>query len=92
MKTYRLNQPTVLEQDRLVLDVIARDPCLNLVPESLKFLNLCLQIRFKLLLLRLVRRRLHLVVYALEELDTLRNLLQGPVDLRYENFADVSIT
>ena len=84
-RTYRLNQPTVLEQDSLVLDVIARNPCLDLVPQSLKFLDLCLQIRFEFLLLRLVCRRLHLVVYALKELDPLRYLLERAVDLGCNN-------
>ena len=81
--TYRLNQLAVLNQGRLVLDVITRNPRLDLVPQSLEFLDLCLQICLQLLLLRLVCGRLHLVVYTLKELDTLPNLLQGPVNLGF---------
>jgi len=33
--THRLNESPVLEESRLILDVIARDPCLDLVSESL---------------------------------------------------------
>ena len=32
---YRLNESPVLEECTLVLDVIARYPCLDLIPESL---------------------------------------------------------
>jgi hypothetical protein len=33
--THRLNESPVLEQSRLILDIIARDPCLDLISESL---------------------------------------------------------
>ena len=33
--THRLNESPVLEESRLILDIIARDPCLDLVSESL---------------------------------------------------------
>lgn len=33
--TYRLDEPSVLEESRLILDVIARDPCLDLISQSL---------------------------------------------------------
>ena len=79
--TYRLNQLAVLNQGRLVLDVITRNPRLDLVPQSLEFLDLCLQICLQLLLLGLICRSLHLVVYALKELDAFRDLLQGAVNL-----------
>ena len=81
---YRLDEFPVFEQLGLVLDVIARDPCLDLIPQPLQLLNLCLEVCLELLLLRLVCRRLHLVVDALEELDALRDLLECPVDFRCE--------
>jgi hypothetical protein len=68
---------------RLVLDVIAGDPCLDLVSEPLKFLDLRLKVCLRLLLLCLVGRRLHLVVYALKELNAFRDLLQGAVNFGY---------
>ena len=33
--TYRLNEPPVLKKSSLILDVIARYPCLDLISESL---------------------------------------------------------
>ena len=84
-RAYRLNELAVVEQCGLVLNVIARYPRLDLVTQSLELLDLCLQICLQLLLLCLVCRRLHLVVYALEELDTFPNLLQGPVNFGYRN-------
>ena len=77
---HRLDQLAVVEQCGLVLNVIARNPSLYLVAQPLKLLNLCLQVCLQLLFLRLICRRLHLVIYALEELDALRHLLQGFVD------------
>ena len=82
MSAHRLDQPPVLKQCRLVLDVIARDPCLDLISESLQLLDLRFQVRLQLLFLRHVCRRLHLVVYRLKKLDALRNLLQGSVNFR----------
>ena len=79
--TYCFDELSVVQQLSLVLDVITRYPRLDLVPQSLELLDLCLQVSLQLLLLCLICRGLHLVVYALEELDTLRNLLQGPVNL-----------
>jgi hypothetical protein len=52
--THRLNESPVLEESRLILDIIARDPCLDLIPESLQLLYLCLEICFELLFLCLV--------------------------------------
>lgn len=51
---YRLNQLAVVEQCTLVLDVIARNPGLDLVSQSLELLDLCLQVGLKLLFLRLI--------------------------------------
>ena len=83
--TYRLDQAPVLEQLRLVLDIIVGDPGLNLVAETLELLDLCLQIELQLFFLRLIGGGLHLVVYALEKLDAFCYLLQGPVDFGYTN-------
>ncbi len=44
--THRLNQAPVVEQRRLVLDVIARDPGLDLVAQSLELLDLRLEVEF----------------------------------------------
>lgn len=33
--THRLDKPPVLKESRLILDIIARDPCLDLISESL---------------------------------------------------------
>ena len=71
---YSFDELPVVQKLGLVLDVIARNPRLDLVPQSLEFLDLSLQICLQLLLLGLICRSLHLVVYALEELDTLRDL------------------
>ena len=81
MNTHCFNKFAVVQKRRLVLNVITRHPRLDLIPHTLQLLNLRLEVRLQLFLLRLIRRRLHLVVYALEELDALRNLLQCPVDL-----------
>lgn len=52
--THRLNESPVLKESRLVLDIIARDPCLDLISESLQLLYLGLEICFKFLFLCLV--------------------------------------
>lgn len=78
--THRLDQLAVFDQCRLVLDVIARIPSFDLIAHSLKFLDLCFEVKFQFLLLRLVRRSLHLVVYALEVLNAFADLLQRSVD------------
>lgn len=74
-ETHQFNQPPVVQQCGFVLDVIACNPGFDLVAKTLEFLDLRLKICLEFLLLRLVGRRLHLVVYALEELDALRDLL-----------------
>ena len=56
----------------------------------MELLNLRLEIRLQLLLLRLVGRVLHFVVDALELLDTFGDLLQCSVDFRYEGLTVVS--
>lgn len=82
--TYRLDELSVVQKSGLVFNVITRDPGLDLITEPLQFLDLRLQVSLQLLLLRLVCRRLHLVVYTLKQLDTLRYLLKGAVDFGYE--------
>ena len=57
-------------------------PSLDLVAQALQLLNLRLEVRLELLFLPLTGGRLQLVVQALEELDALRDLLEGPVNLR----------
>jgi hypothetical protein len=70
-RTHGLDEPPVLEEEGLVLDVVAGDPGLDLVAETLELLYLCLEVGLELLLLGLVRGGLHLVVDALEELHAL---------------------
>lgn len=44
--TYRLYQFAVLCQRLLVLDIVARQPCLDLVTQPLQLLDLCLELGF----------------------------------------------
>lgn len=67
MLTHRLDESPVLEEEGLVLYVVACDPGLDLVPQALELLYLGFEVSFKFLLLGLVCRGLHLVVDALEE-------------------------
>lgn len=85
--TYRLNQPPVLHQRLLVFDVIALEPCLDLVAVPLQLLDLRLEVRLQLLFLALVRRGLELVVQALKDLDTFRDLFKGPIDFGWGSVA-----
>lgn len=70
-RTHCLDESPVLEEKGLVLDVIAGDPCFDLVAEALELLYLCFEVCLELLLLGLVGGCLHLVVDALEEFDAL---------------------
>lgn len=70
-RTHGLDESPVLEEEGLVLDVVAGDPGLDLVAETLQLLYLCLEVCLELLLLCLVGRGLHLVVYAFKELHAL---------------------
>jgi hypothetical protein len=79
-QAHRLDQASVVEQLRLVLDIVVGNPGLDLVSKTLELLYLCLQIQLELFFLCLICGSLHLVVYALEKLDALRYLLEGPVD------------
>lgn len=62
--THSLYQPTVIEELGLVFDVIARDPCLYLVSQTLQLLDLRLQIQLQLFFLSHIGSSLHLVVDA----------------------------
>jgi hypothetical protein len=77
---HSLNKSSVLEQLRLVLDVIVSDPSLDLVTETLEFLDLSFQVELLLLFLGLVSGRLHLVIYCLEQLNTFGHLFERSVD------------
>jgi len=66
MQANRFNEFPILKQLGLVLDVIARYPGLYLVSHTLELLDLGLQVCLELLLLRLVCRGLHFVVYTFE--------------------------
>lgn len=80
MRTNRLYQPPVLQQRRLVLDVIAGSPCLDLIAESLKFLDFSFELILELILLCWVVGLLDLFVNGLEFGDTFRNFLEALVD------------
>jgi hypothetical protein len=79
--THRLDELAVVHERLLVLDVVALQPRLDLVAQALQLLDLRLELRLHLLLLRLVRRRLHLVVQLLEAGDALGDLLERALDL-----------
>ena len=72
---YRLDEFPILKQLGLVLNVATRNPCLNLITQSLQLLYLSLEVGLQFLFLSLVCRRLHFVVDALKELYTFRDLL-----------------
>jgi hypothetical protein len=55
-----------------------------LVSQPLKLLYLGLEVELELLFLGLVGRRLHLLVYILEELDAFGDFLQGSVDFGWD--------
>jgi hypothetical protein len=48
MLTYQLYQPPVLHQGALILDIIAAQPRLDLIPHPLQFLDLRLEIILEL--------------------------------------------
>ncbi len=79
--TNRLDELPMLQQGRLVLNVAAGSPCLNLVAQPLQLLNLTLQIVFELFLLGLVGCLLDLVVDGLELSHAFGHLLEALVHL-----------
>lgn len=68
---YLFNEFAVVHQCALVLDVIGRDPCLDLVALALQLLDLLLQVGLVLFFLVRIRRRLNLFKDLLKGLDTL---------------------
>jgi hypothetical protein len=89
---HRFDESAVVEQLGLVFDVIAGNPGFDLVAHPLKLLYLRLEVDLQLLLLRVVVRHLHLVIYALEDLDAFRDLLQCPVNFGCSQRASVTIS
>lgn len=74
----------MLQQRRLVLDVVACCPCLDLIAESLELLDFALEVVLQLLFLGDVVGLLNLFVDGLEFGDAFRHLLEALVDFLLE--------
>ena len=79
--TDRLYQLPLLEERFLVLDLVARRPCFDLVSLSLELLDLPLQRVFELVLLRRVAGLMDLLERRLERLNPFPDPLEAFVNL-----------
>jgi hypothetical protein len=77
-----LDELARLGEGLLVLDLVAGEPRLDLVPVPLQLLDLLLQVLLELLLVVGVASCVHLLPDLVEHDDPLLHLLEGPVDLR----------
>jgi len=77
------NKLALLNERRLVFDIIGRDPRLDLVAVPLELLDLPLELCLVLLLLPLVARRIQLLPDPVKRLHSLLHLFEHFVDFRY---------
>ena len=82
-KTYQLNQPPILHQRALILDVIAAAPRLDLVSHPLQLFDLRLEIILQLVFRRGIGGVTELFKRLFKDLDADSDLFKGFVDFGY---------